>query len=337
MSTGQQDQKHLPVLPDKIPELLSPQGDGCYGSGRYLDGTVGPGGHTRAIADRLDSQGRILALDRDDQALALAREHLKGHGDKIHFARGVYSRFQQSMAELGWDSLDGALLDLGVSSLQLDQPERGFSFLHDGPLDMRMGPAHGDVPAHVLVNTASRETLQKIIGKYGEEPLGGRIARAIVTARARKPLESTLELARVVEQAYPVKMRAKARNHPATRTFQALRMAVNRELEELEIFLENIAAVLRPGARVAVISFHSLEDRLVKHAFRAESRDCVCPHEQAVCLCDHRARLRVLTRRPVMAEADEVSKNPRARSAKLRVAQRLPVLQKPQGQSRRMQ
>jgi 16S rRNA (cytosine1402-N4)-methyltransferase len=216
------------------------------------------------------------------------------------------------------------MADLGVSSLQLDEAERGFSFLRDGPLDMRMGTIEGLPPASRLVNTASFEELKRIFGRLGEEPMGGRIARTIVDARAQKPIESTAELAGLVEKAYGKARAAKARLHPATRTFMALRMAVNHELEELEIFLERILDRLRPGGRLVVISFHSLEDRMVKHTLRREASDCLCPPRQPLCTCGHRARVRVLTKKPVMAGEEEVEANPRSRGAKLRAAERLP-------------
>jgi 16S rRNA (cytosine1402-N4)-methyltransferase len=210
-----------------------------------------------------------------------------------------------------------------VSSLQLDSPERGFSFMRDGPLDMRMDPSSGRPPAARLVNTASCGVLRELIADLGEEPQAGRIARAIVAAREKSPLTRTAELAGIVEAAYPAAWRAKARNHPATRTFQALRLAVNDELGELETFLDRIVPRLAAGGRLAAISFHSLEDRAVKRFFRRESADCLCPAHVPVCVCGHKATLRVLTKKPVCASPREAAANPRAGSAKLRVAEKL--------------
>lgn len=310
---------HAPVLLAEVIEFLRP----APGM-RFLDGTLGLGGHTEGLMEASGGRAEVLGLDRDEQALNLARERLDRFGDQVRYALTRFSRFEGALAELGWDALDGALVDVGVSSLQLDDPGRGFSFLKDGPLDMRMGRADGRAPAGSIVNSASYERLAKIIGRFGEEPQGGRIARAIIEARTKKPIETTLELAAIVERAYPPKLRAKARNHPATRTFQALRMEVNGELDELQEYLTRILPFLKPGARLAVISFHSLEDRIVKRVFQREATGCLCPKEVPVCVCGHVPQLRILTRKPVTAQDAERDANPRARSAKLRVAERLP-------------
>ena len=309
---------HLPVLVHEVLECLSPRA-----GGRYLDGTVGLGGHSRAILERTGGKAEILGLDRDRQALGLAAQRLSSCGDSVRLVHGRFSQFAEALEQVGWDSLDGVLLDLGLSSLQLDAPDRGFSFLADGPLDMRMDPSDGGPTAARLVNTLSVERLKHIIGRYGEEPLAARIARALVEARTREPIETTSRLADVVERAYPAKWRATARNHPATRTFQALRIEVNGELQELEDFLEAIGPRLRPGGRLAVISFHSLEDRAVKHFLRREAQGCLCPRAQMVCSCGHKAVFEILTRKPIVATPDEVASNARARSAKLRAAERL--------------
>lgn len=308
---------HVPVLLREVLHYLAPRP-----GGRYLDGTVGLGGHSMALLEAAGGRAEALGLDRDPQALAGAGERLAGFpGARLVNLR--YSRFAEAMQDAGWDLLDGALLDLGVSSLQLDQADRGFSFLADGPLDMRMGPADGAAPASSLVNRASFERLREIIGRLGEDPLAGRIARAIVAARDQEPFTTTRQLAECVARAYPARMRATARRHPATRTFQALRMAVNQELEELEAFLAGIVERMREGGRIVVISFHSLEDRLVKRAFRDEAKGCLCPPRQPVCTCGRIARLRVLTKKPVVASEAEMQDNFRARSAKLRAAERL--------------
>ena len=315
---GSTPARHVPVLLHEVLEALDPKP-----GGRYLDGTLGLGGHARAVLERAGEGAQLAGLDRDGEALELARERLAPFEDKVSLAQNSYSRFMDVMDELGWDALDGVLLDLGVSSLQLDGADRGFSFLHDGPLDMRMGTAFGAAPASSLVNKGSFERIKWVIARYGEEPLAGRIARAIVEARRGAPIETTGRLAAIVEQAYPAKMRAKARNHPATRTFQALRMEVNQELAELEAFLGEIPDRMRPGGRIVIISFHSLEDRIVKRAFRAEAKGCVCPPRQPICTCGRVPRLEILTKKPVTPGETEMEANPRARSAKMRAARRL--------------
>jgi len=313
------DARHVPVLLKETLELLRvAPGD------RVLDATVGLGGHSEAILESVGGEADLIGLDRDRDALELAGRRLARFGGRVRLVQSRYSRFAEVFEELGVEAVDAAVLDAGVSSLQLDDPARGFSFLADGDLDMRMGGAtEGEAPAATLLNKASFERLREIIRDYGEDPQAGRIARAIVAAREKRPITRTLELAAIVEAAYPARWRATARQHPATRTFQAIRMAVNAELVELEAFLERIPEYLRPGGRVAVIAFHSLEDRLVKRAFRREATGCVCPREQMVCVCGHRPRLRILTKKPVVPGEAEVAENPRSRSAKLRAAMRL--------------
>jgi 16S rRNA (cytosine1402-N4)-methyltransferase len=265
----------------------------------------------------------LLGLDRDGEALAECEERLAGVPGKAHLRRLPFSRFEEALDEMGWDEINGACLDLGVSSLQLDRPERGFSFVHDGPLDMRMNADGTEKAARELVNRASERDLKLLLGRLGEEPMGGRIARAVVEARKEAPIESTGQLAEIVRGAYPPKMRRTARRDPATRTFQALRMAVNRELEELEEFLAAVPGRLAERGRLVVISFHSLEDRLVKNAFRNEARGCDCL-PGAPCVCGKAPRLRILTKKPVGPSEEEKEYNPRSRSAKLRAAERLP-------------
>lgn len=310
---------HIPVLLQETIELLRPQA-----GGRYLDGTVGMGGHSRALLAQTDGKGFLCGLDRDTQALELAGARLAPFGDHVHLFHLRYSQFAEALDSLEWDMIDGALIDIGVSSLQIDSAERGFSFHMDGPLDMRMDRDSGEAPVSRLVNRARLEELKDIIERYGEDPQAGRIARAIVEARVRKPIETTRELALLVEQAYPAAWRAKARNHPATRTFQALRMAVNDEIGELERFLDGILARLKPGGRVAVITFHSLEDRVVKHRMRTWTQGCICPKHLPVCVCHHRPEALLVTPKPIAPSEREVNLNPRAGSAKLRVAERLP-------------
>lgn len=320
---------HVPVLLEEVLEGLFSESAGKSGAlsrpWRYLDGTLGLGGHAGAVlkkATALYGRAELLGLDRDAEALALAGQRLAAFGGAAHLKQSGFADFEAALDELGWDFIDGALVDLGVSSLQLDRPERGFSFIHDGPLDMRMNPHGGHEPASALVNRAPVQRLREIIGTYGEEPQAGRIARAIDDARAQKPIESTLELADIVERAYPAKWRATARNHPATRTFQALRLVVNEELEQIGAFLERLVPRLTPGGRVAVISFHSLEDRIVKHFFKTAASGCLCPPRLLKCACGHQASLKLVTRKALEPSEAEVKANPRARSAKLRVAER---------------
>jgi len=308
---------HIPVLPKEVLHWLAPRP-----GGRYLDATVGLGGHSAAIVEHTAGQAEVLGLDRDADALAVARQRLHSCSC-VHLFQSNFADAARWVQQLGWERVDGILADLGVSSLQLDTAERGFSFLHDGPLDMRMDQRLPET-AGKLVNEASYVRLKGIIRDLGEEPLAGRIARVIVDAREKQPISSTLELARLVALAYPPARRYQARNHPATRTFQALRMAVNGELEAVETFLRVAVDLLAPGGRLVVISFHSLEDRLVKRFFRAEAATCVCPPRQPVCTCGHSPRLRILTRKPITPSDEELASNPRSRSAKLRAAERLP-------------
>ena len=309
---------HVPVLLAEVLEYLRPRA-----GGRYLDGTLGLAGHSRAILESVRGEAELLGIDRDAQALKLAGANLAEFGERVFLRQGLYSRFDEYLAELGWEALDGALIDIGVSSLQLDAPERGFSFLRDGPLDMRMAPEQGGLSAKDLVNAAEASELRRIISELGEEPLAGRIAEAIVSARRAASIESTARLARIVEEAYPAKWRGTARNHPATRTFQALRMAVNDELGELRGFLYKIPQFLKPGGRLVALTFHSLEDRLVKLSFREGAAKCLCPPQILQCTCGHSQVYELLTRKPVTASADEIKNNPRAGSAKLRAVRKI--------------
>jgi 16S rRNA (cytosine1402-N4)-methyltransferase len=309
---------HIPVMLEEVMHWIAP-----VPGGFYMDATLGLGGHAARLMEITNGQARLLGLDRDEQALAKAGERLAQYGENVQLAHTSFQHFSRALREVGWDKLDGVIADLGVSSLQLDSPERGFSFLQDGPLDMRMDPGSGGEPASAIVNGASFERLRQLLWDYGEEPMAGRIAGAIVKIRETARIESTLELARIVAAAYPAKRRALSRNHPATKTFQALRLEVNQELREVEFFLERIVDHLRPGARICVISFHSLEDRIVKRAFRKESSACLCPREYPVCQCGHTQKLRLPFRKPLIPTEDEMRANSRSRSAKLRVAERV--------------
>ncbi len=310
---------HIPVMLDEIVGYLSPRP-----GGRYLDGTLGLAGHSLGLLRASGGKAELLCLDRDEQALALARKRLEEFPGQVTSYHMPFSEFESALEDAGWDGLDGAVLDLGVSSLQLDEAERGFSFAADGPLDMRMDATSGMDSAKVLVNREHYEELRRIIRDLGDEPLGGKIARAIIRAREQAEITTTSRLAEIVARAYPPDRRREARNHPATRTFMALRMAVNHEVEELKTFLDRIVRHLKPGARVAIISFHSAEDREVKESFRYWAKGCRCPLEQAFCTCDRVPVLKVLTKKPQLPTQLEIDRNPRSRSAKLRVAERLP-------------
>ena len=300
---------HTPVLLDAVLAWLLP-------AQRILDGTVGAGGHSQALLT--GGAGQLLGLDIDPDALQLAAAQLAPWGERAVLQQGSYCEMRQAAHNLGWQSVDGILLDLGVSSMQLDRAERGFALRRDGPLDMRFDPRAGMADAASLVNESSEEELADLFCRYGEERYSRRLARMIVRQR---PFAGTLELARAIEGATPPARRE--RIHPATRVFQALRIAVNDELETLQRALPEALALLRPGGRLVVISFHSLEDRIVKRWLQQEERDCVCPPQVPVCACTQRASLRRLVRRPLVADAAERDRNPRSRSAKLRVAEKL--------------
>jgi len=306
---------HASVMPDEVVELLAP----CTGE-IYLDGTVGGGGHARLILERSGPGGRLIGLDRDPEALAAARQVLAPFGGRVQLFRANYSQAAEVLAGNGYDLLDGILLDLGVSSRQLDTPERGFSFRDDGPLDMRMG-SEGETVAEVLASADEAE-LKRIFRDYGEERWPGRIARRIVMTRQQTPLLRTHQLAELVRDSVP-KGHVPSRIHPATRVFQALRIYVNDELGELQTFLGQMLDLVRPGGRIVVISFHSLEDRLVKRAFRKEAQGCQCPPRMPVCICHQQPRAEMLTRKGLRPTDLEVAGNPRARSAVVRAIRRL--------------
>ncbi len=309
---------HIPVLLQETLTALN-----VRAGGRYVDGTVGLGGHAAAILEAAQPDGRLLGIDRDPEALAIAAQRLARFGDAVVLARGAFADIEATCRAHGFVPVDGVLLDLGVSSIQLDRPGRGFSFQRDEPLDMRMDP-DGPVTAADIVNEYDEQQLAALIYEYGEEHRSRRIARAIVE---RRPLHTTGELARIVEAAVGRGRRgarpsARRPIHPATLTFQALRIAVNDELGQLSAALEAAHGLLAvPGGRLVVISFHSLEDRAVKEYFRLHARDCICPPRQPVCTCDHRATLREVSRRVQMASEEEIAANPRSRSARLRVAE----------------
>jgi 16S rRNA (cytosine1402-N4)-methyltransferase len=303
---------HDPVLYHDILLALRP-----HQAGQYVDCTLGAGGHAWGILQASSPDGRLLGLDVDPQALAIARERLAGFGDRAIIVQSSYTGLSEQLQRIGWQGVDGVLLDLGVSSMQFDTPERGFSFQVEAPLDMRFDPRN-PVSAGDLVNTLAEKELADLIFRYGEERKSRQIARAIVNAR---PVKTTRELAEIITRTQP--QRGHGHHlHPATRTFQALRIAVNQELDAVETVLPQAVAALRSGSRLAVISFHSLEDRIVKQFFRREAKDCICPPRQPVCTCGHRSSIIEIHRSPIRPQETEIQKNPRARSALLRVAEK---------------
>ncbi|MBC8446083.1 MAG: 16S rRNA (cytosine(1402)-N(4))-methyltransferase RsmH [Chloroflexi bacterium] len=304
---------HIPVLFQAVLDGLQ-----VRPGGQYIDATVGGGGHAGGLLAASSPDGRLLGLDRDPAAVEAASARLASYAGRVVLVHSSFTRLAEIACACDFVPADGVLFDLGLSSLQLTNPARGFAFMLDGPLDMRFDPTTGGPIAFDLVNELSAEELAILLYRYGEERQARRIAEAIVAA---SPLHTTRELAAVVERATV----RRGRIHPATCTFQALRIAVNDELAALEAVLPQAVEVLAPGGRLAGIRFHSLEDRLVKRFLRRESRDCLCPPESPVCTCDHRATLRVITRKPVRPTADEIAANPRSRSARLRVGQRLTV------------
>ncbi|HEU5349484.1 MAG TPA: 16S rRNA (cytosine(1402)-N(4))-methyltransferase RsmH [Ktedonobacterales bacterium] len=306
---------HTPVMPDEVLSALQP-----HAGGRYLDGTLGGAGHTRLLLDASAPDGRVLAIDADPLALERARTLLPEAiaGGRLLLRHGNFAQMGE-LAAADFAPVDGILLDLGLSSDQLADRERGFSFTHDAPLDMRFDTSRG-VSAADLVNTLSEDELADVIWRYGEERRSRAIARRIGETRQRQPITRTSELARLVAS---VVHGRPGGIHPATRTFQALRIAVNDELASLEAALPAAIELLRPGGRLAVISFHSLEDRIVKQTFQREERGCICPPELPACVCGRVPRVRIITRHPLTASDEEIAANPRARSAKLRVAEKV--------------
>jgi 16S rRNA (cytosine1402-N4)-methyltransferase len=302
---------HHPVLYNEIIHALQPRK-----SGFYVDCTVGVGGHARGILDASNPEGCLLGMDVDPQALVIARKNLAPFGKRVILIQASYTTLHEQLLQLGWGLVDGILLDLGVSSIQLDNPERGFSFRMEGPLDMRFDP-NNPINAFDLVNELPEADLAKILHEYGEERQSRQIARAIRKAR---PVHNTIELEKIIIDASRY---SQGRIHPATRTFQALRIAVNQELDALRSVLPQAVGFLKPGGRLAVISFHSLEDRIVKQFFRRESRDCVCPPQIPVCNCDHQAVLKEINRRPIRPSESEIEVNPRSRSARLRIVEKI--------------
>lgn len=308
---------HRPVLLHPLIESLQPRPGQTA-----VDGTLGAGGVTAALCERVLPGGRVVAVDRDPAAVAAARERFARYGDAVTLVHGDFADLEEILRDLRIDAVDCVALDLGISSLQLDDPSRGFSFRFDTGLDMRMDPTSGGPTAADVVNGWSEADLAALIRDYGEERFARGIAAAIVRSRTDQPVTTTGRLREIVERAIPRRYWPK-RIHPATRTFQAFRIEVNHELVSLERGLQAAINVLRPGGRLGVIAFHSLEDTLVKNALHVAAQNCLCPPQQPICTCAHRASLFLLTRKAIKADPAEVAANPRSRSARLRVAERL--------------
>jgi 16S rRNA (cytosine1402-N4)-methyltransferase len=309
---------HLPVLAEEVLAMLAPRSGSLQ-----IDATLGGGGHTERILEAAKPDGRLLGLDADPAAINRVERRLRPRfGERLVLRQANFRELATVAPDAGFDAVDGCLFDLGLSSFQLADTDRGFGFRAGGPLDMRFDTSRG-VPAAELLATLDAAELTALFRRYGEEPRANRIARAIVDARREAPVTSAEELAALVERVAPPNPRQPRRTHPATRVFQALRIAVNEELEALEAGLAAAVDLLRPGGRLVVLSYHSLEDRIVKRFFAAARRGCVCPPELPVCVCGRNPRLRLLTRKSVTPTPEEVATNPRSRSARLRAAERL--------------
>ena len=307
--------KHVSVLLNECIDNLNTDP-----AGTYVDGTLGMGGHSEKIAEKLTT-GRLICIDRDASAIDYARERLKLFSDRITFVHANFADTVKVLDDLGIEGVNGMLFDLGVSSPQLDETERGFSYMKDAPLDMRMDRSEG-LTAYDIVNTWSEDRLNRILWDYGEEKYARRITRAIMNKREKKPIESTLELSDIIKSAMPSQA-LREKQHPAKRSFQAIRIAVNDELGAVAKMAETVPDKLLPGGRLCIISFHSLEDRIVKSAIAARENGCTCPREAPICTCGFVKTLKSVYRKPILPSEEEIENNPRARSAKLRVAERV--------------
>lgn len=316
MDEGLKGGQHIPVMLGPVLELLN-----CKPGGIYVDATLGGGGYSQAILDRSAPEGVVLGLDWDQEAIDRVRERLGGYAGRFIPEKADYADIRTVLLRHRLDAVDGIVADLGLSSFQIEDPERGFSFNLGGPLDMRMN-RDLTLTAADLVNSLSEQDLANLIFRYGEERLSRRIARAIAAERKKQRITETLELAELVRRAVP-KTKDSARIHPATRTFQALRIAVNHELESLERFLPEALAALKPGGRLCIVAFHSLEDRIVKETFRKWAQSCRCPRELAVCECGGRPLVRLLSRKALRPSLSEIESNARARSARLRAVEKV--------------
>ncbi|MBR6681182.1 MAG: 16S rRNA (cytosine(1402)-N(4))-methyltransferase RsmH [Clostridia bacterium] len=306
---------HRPVLLDECLDGLDIKPDGIY-----VDGTAGGAGHSKEIAKRLKN-GMLIAIDQDETAIAVVKERLAEFGDRVRVVRSNFSEVASVCASLGIERIDGILLDLGVSSHQLDTAERGFSYMSDAELDMRMDKRN-PLTAKTVVNEYSEERIKKILFEYGEEKFSAQIASSIIRAREKKEIESTAELAEIIKSAIPPKAR-EGGHHPAKRSFQAIRIEVNSELDVIEPTIRDAQELLAPGGRMAIITFHSLEDRIVKQTFASLATGCTCPREFPVCVCGNKPKIKPVNRKPITSGKEELEINPRARSAKLRIAEKL--------------
>lgn len=308
--------RHVPIMKEEVLSLLKPERGGIF-----VDGTLGGGGHAQAVLERLPENGKLFGIDRDGDAIAAAGARLAPFGERFAALRGNFFCMKELLHAQGVDGADGILLDLGVSSYQLDEPERGFSYMEDAPLDMRMD-RQSPVSAYDVVNGYSSEQLFILIKNYGEERYASRIANAIVRERAKKPIERTGELSDIIRHAMPAQAKREAQ-HPAKRTFQAIRIEVNGELAGLEEAIVSAHDILKPGGVMAVITFHSLEDRIVKQTFRRFENPCTCDPHAPICTCGKTPSARVLTKKPVTPGETELEENPRSRSAKLRAIEKI--------------
>lgn len=308
--------RHIPVLFHETIDNLNIQPDGIY-----VDGTLGGAGHSHEIASRLTEGGRLIGVDQDMDAIRAATEHLSEFKDRVIIVHNNYENIPEILQQLQIPQVNGILLDLGVSSYQLDNPERGFSYNQDEPLDMRMDQ-ESRISAKTILNTWSQDELTRILREYGEEKCAARIAANIVAEREKKPLETTGELVRIIRASIPMKMQSKGGN-PCKRTFQAVRIACNRELDVLQDSIDKFIDLLAPGGRLCIITFQSLEDRIVKNAFRRNENPCTCPPEFPVCVCGKKSKGTVITKKPILPSTEEEKENPRSASAKLRVFEKV--------------
>ncbi len=307
---------HTPVLLEECLDGLN-----INPTGIYVDCTLGGGGHSCEIVKRLQPGGMLIGIDQDKAAIETAKSRLSPWADLVNIVHSNFSEIDNVLSDLGIERIDGALMDIGVSSYQFDEKERGFSYRMEAQLDMRMDQ-RGSLTAHDLINNSSQQELEEIFWKYGEEKWGRRIAEFVLNARQEKPIDTTLELVEIIQNAIPKKARADG-GHPAKRVFQALRIAVNAELDVLSAAVPKLVERLAPGGRLAIITFHSLEDRIVKNLFKELSTGCICPKDFPVCVCDHERKLKILTKKPITSSKEELELNPRSKSAKLRVAERV--------------
>jgi len=308
--------QHIPVLFHEIMEIMAPQPGELF-----VDCTLGGGGHSKGILERTGPDGRLIGIDQDSEALAAAGQNLSQYAGRTTFVHSNYSRLGQILDQYAPEGVDGILFDIGVSSHQLDEAERGFSYMHDAPLDMRMDQTRS-LDAWQVVNTYQEDELQRILQEYGEERWAKRIAKFIVEFRGQKPIDTTGQLVDIIKRAIPKGAREEG-SHPAKRTFQAIRIEVNDELGVLNSTIQVAARHLKKGGRLGIISFHSLEDRIVKEQFRYLASDCICPPELPICQCDKVSEVKILTRKPVTASAEELAYNSRAKSAKFRAVEKI--------------